>query len=163
MEVKIDDKKAKRLYPEAPEWLKKELEEQLGKDFFLPKDYKEIISYEIACEKRPVDDEDKIYETDPTYIVSLKELNHITKVVNGDWEVDIFNPNQKRWEPIFKTSGAGFGFAYSDSIYGASYTLVGSRLSYASKEICDFMGQQYLKKFETFINRKKQKYVNKRK
>ena len=155
MKVEINEEEAKLLYPSASDSLKQELEDKFGKDFFIPKDYEKIVSFEAAVEKRPVDDDAIIYETDAPHIVVFKELCHITKVVNGDWEADIFNPEQKKWEPVFKASGSGFVFAYSCSSYDATHASVGSRLSYVSKEVSNFMGEQFLDKFKLFITNRK--------
>ena len=75
MKVEINEVEAKLLYPLASDSIKKELENKFGKDFFMPKDYEKIVSYEAAVEKRPVDDDDIIYETDAPHIVAFKELD----------------------------------------------------------------------------------------
>jgi hypothetical protein len=47
--MKIEKITAKKLYPESPDWFKKELEEVFGKDCFVPKSYRDIKSFEDAC------------------------------------------------------------------------------------------------------------------
>ncbi len=156
MNLNIEKTEAKKLFPECPEWFQKILKENFGENVFKKRSWNEITTYEIACEECPVDDDDKIYDTDAPHIVSLKKLDHITKVVNGDWKADIYNTNQKKWYQIFKVlaSGSGFDFAGSVSVCDISYSGVGSRLSCETEEKSDFIGKQYLDLFKSIIIKK---------
>jgi len=75
------------------------------------KTWRDIESYEDAVEMRPVDEDDIIYPTDRPHIVAFKQLCHITKVVNGNFEADFNNSDQKKWYQVFHGSGSGFGFS----------------------------------------------------
>jgi hypothetical protein len=64
--MKIEKSKAKELFNIAPEWFKKELINEFGEDFFTPKDFRQIKTFEDACKAleisndscRPIYDEE---------------------------------------------------------------------------------------------------------
>jgi len=153
--MEIDKSTAKRLYSDAPEWLKNQLVAEFGEGAFIVKPWESIQSYEDAVNVREVDKEDKIYPTDAPYIVVFKELCHITKTVNGDWVADFNNPNQKKWEQVFNSSGSGFDFSGSHYYYDDRDTFVGSRLCCESQEQSDYIGKTFISKFKLLITNKK--------
>jgi hypothetical protein len=155
MELKIDEQTAKKIFPDAPEWFKNQLVEKFGEKLFIPKSWEAITSYELAVAARPVDEEDKIYPTDAPHIVVFKELSHITKVINGKWVRDHENPDQKRWEQIFLSSGSGFDFSDSYYRYDLRDSYVGSRYAFETEEQSDFLGRTFVSKFKLLITNKK--------
>jgi hypothetical protein len=154
MGLKLQKSTAKKIYPDAPDWFKEVLEENFGKECFIKRDWRDIDSYEDAVEMRPVDEDDIIYPTDRPHIVALKKLCHITKVVNGNWEADFNDSKQPKWEQVFLSSGSGFDFSYSFTLYGLRGSIVGSRLCCASKEQSDFIGQKFTTLFKVLITNK---------
>jgi len=149
MELKLEKKTARKLFPESPDWFKKVLVETFGEKSFVI-DYRNIDSYEDAVEMRPVDEDDIIYPTDRPHIVAYKQYCHIVKAINGNWKADYNDPNQKKWFPVFLSSGSGFGFSYSDSYYDSRFSSVGSRLVFESEAKSDHMGKTFNQLFNNF-------------
>jgi hypothetical protein len=145
--------KAKKIYPLSPDWFKKELAEEFGEKSFKT-DWRDIETYEDAVEMRPVDEDDIIYSTDRPHIVAFKQLCHITKTVNGEWIADLPNPNQRKWEQVFLSSGSGFDFSCSYSHYDDRCSNVGSRLCAETQEKSDFIGKTFLPLFKLLITNK---------
>jgi len=145
--------KAKRIYPLSPDWFQKELAEEFGEKSFIT-DWRNIETYEDAVEMRPVDEDDIIYTTDRPHIVAFKKLCHITKVVNGKWTADLADPNQRKWEQVFLSSGSGFDFSCSTSHYAYRFSNVGSRLCCETEEKSDFIGKKFISLFKVFITNK---------
>jgi hypothetical protein len=144
---------AKKIYSKSPDWFQKELIEAFGETSFIT-DWRDIKTYEDAVEMRPVDEDDIIYQTDRPHIVAFKQLCHITKAVNGEWEADLNDPNQRKWEQVFLSSGSGFDFSNSRSGYDDRYSYVGSRLSCETQEKSDFIGKTFLPLFKLLITNK---------
>jgi len=153
MELKLDKKTAKKLYPEAPAWFQKVLIETFGEKSFIT-DWRNIESYEDAVEMRPVDEDDIIYSTDRPHIVAFKQLCHITKLVNGDWIADFNDSDQPKYEQVFLSSGSGFDFSGSVTYYVSRFSYVGSRLCCKTKEGSDFIGKTFISQFKLLITNK---------
>ena len=150
--MQIDKDTAKKLYPAAEDWFKKQLEEEFGKETFIPKEYEKIDSYETAVSILEVLPEDEIFENDPDYVVALKQLRHITRVANPGFICNWNNSNQKKWIQIFDmSSGAGF----VGSVYDDSYTItgLGSRLYNETKEVSDFIGINFNHLFKIILTK----------
>jgi len=152
MEIKID--KSKILAEANSCDAVKQALMRIAPNAFKKKDWIEIESYEDCVEMRPVDEDDIIYPTDRPHIVAFKQLCHITKTVNGDFVADFENPNQKKWEQIFASSGSGFGFSSSTYIFGGRATYAGSRLCCENQPKSDFIGKNFTKLFQLFITNK---------
>ncbi len=148
MEITKED--AKKLYPDSPDWFKKKLKDSFKTDLIVS--WKDIDSYGDAVALRPVDDEDALYPTDSPYVAALKMLCHVAKVVNEEWKADWNDANQKKWEPVFSSSGSGFGFSGSGSVFGRRYSSAGSRLCFKEEARSDFVGKKFLKLFNILIN-----------
>jgi len=145
--------KAKKIYPISPDWFQKELAEEFGEKSFIT-DWRNIETYEDAVEMRPVDEDDIIYPTDRPHIVAFKKLCHINKVVNGKWTADFADSNQRKWEQVFLSSGSGFGFSHSGSLYDNRRSHVGSRLCAETEEKSNFIGKKFTSLFKVFITNK---------
>lgn len=115
-----------------------------------PVDFRDIKTYEDACEARPVDKEDKIYSTDSSDIIAYKKLKHLRKAICPDFIVDWTNGNQQKWYPWFNLSS---GFGFGDSNYNCSHTDagVGSRLCLPTEEISNYFGKQFIDLYEELI------------
>lgn len=157
MELKLDKKTAKELYPESPEWFQKVLTGTFGPDCFRKKTFEDIKTFEDACEElgitndscRPIFDEDE----DPDEI-AYKKLKVIVAAINQGWTPDWSNSNQYKYWPYFKLS-SGFGFSISDFVYDGTITCVGSRLCFETKEKCTYAAQKFIDIYEQFLTIKK--------
>src|ERR1035437_6639349 len=88
--LQLDKKTAKKLYPETPNWFQSILKTTFGEDVAKKRVYTDIKVYEDAIEILPVHEDDIIYPTDRPHIVALKELCHISRVMNWlqDYKAD---------------------------------------------------------------------------
>jgi hypothetical protein len=152
--MEITKQEAKRIYPDAPEWLKEKLEQEFGADYFQPESHEEIKTFEDACSKLDIDPLSVSNESDTPDEAAYKKLKVIVKAINAGWEPDWNNTDQRKYWPWFRLS-SGFGFSYS--LYGCAYTrtLVGSRLCFESEEKCTYAANQFIDIYEQFLTIKK--------
>lgn len=80
--------------------------------------------------------------------IAYKKLKLITKVVNEGWVADYKNFDQRKyflWGGHLRNGAvAGLLCAYCDFSSGAWYVNVGSRLNFKSREIAEYVGDQFL-------------------
>lgn len=151
MALNISKEKAKRLFPVSEDWFKQELIAEFGEGFFKQEDWEKIKSYEDALAARPLDDEDKIFETDTPDVIAYKKIKHCVKAINGTWKADYLNSNQAKWFPWFKVLPSGLGFAGSYSYYDLTSSRVGSRLCYESDEKATHAGIYLIDLYSKFF------------
>lgn len=73
------------------------------------------------------------------------EAKLIAKALQGDWEAEFDNNQQKKWNPWFVYSaGSGFGFAHSNYYYVLTDTVVGSRFCFKDEKTSDHFGRQFI-------------------
>ena len=133
---KLPETKRKKLFSGLSDLIN----EVLKKEF----DFRDIKTYEDAVAAEPVSEDDRIFDTDQNWVVALKKLRHITKVING--KNVVFNwsdRNQPKWRPWFDLS-SGFGFGDSDCDFSHSYSAVGSRLCFETEEKSDYAAKQFI-------------------
>lgn len=150
MKLDISEKTAKRLYPESPSWWQEVLEENFGKDSFKKKSWKDIKTFEDACEALALDPEDQFMgDATPDEKAYIK-LKIIIQAINQGWIPDWGNSDQYKWWPWFNLS-SGFGYSYSGYSYSYSLTHVGSRLCFESQEKSDYTATQFLDIYKEFL------------
>lgn len=155
MELKLEKKTAKKLYPEAPGWFQKVLNETFGSDIFRKRSFDEIKTFEDACDELGIEIPTSLFsDLDTPDEIAYKKLKVIVKAINQGWEPDWSNTNQKKWWPWFNLSS---GFGFSDSNYGYPYTVtaVGSRLCFESEKKSDYTANQFVDLYEQFLTIKK--------
>jgi hypothetical protein len=148
--MEITKIEAKRIYPDAPEWLKEKLEQEFGADYFQPESHEEIKNFEDACVKLDIDPLSVSNESDTPDEAAYKKLKIIIKAINAGWEPDWNNSDQRKYWPYFILS-SGFGFSASDYGFGLTDTTVGSRLCFQSEEKCTYAANQFLGLYEEFL------------
>jgi len=104
-------------------------------------------SFEHACEMRGYDpatilpDVSKMPEALAKYTTAAVKRLVIVEAIN-DGKVP--QPGQTwRYFPIFKKTGSGFGFLYSDTDYGSTGTDVGARLEFFTQADSDYFGNNF--------------------
>jgi hypothetical protein len=147
-------KEAKNLYPTASAEMKTKFEAAFGKDSFRTITYKDIKTFEDACEALDIDPDAVCCDVDTLDEIAYKRLKIIVKAINQGWEPDWDNTNQRKWYPWFKLS-SGFGFGDSDYDCDFSDARVGSRLCFESEEKSSYAGKQFLSLYEEFLTIKK--------
>jgi hypothetical protein len=116
-------------------------------------DFKDIKTYEDAVRVKPVIDKDKIFDNDPDYVVALKKLRHIIRVVNGvdNW-INWKDGNQAKYYNWFDMDGGDFGGVNSHYGYYVAITTVGSRLLFISKDKAEYVGKQFIELYRIWLN-----------
>jgi hypothetical protein len=107
--------------------------------------FTDIKTYEDAVKVRAVDKDDIIYNTDSEYIVALKQLTHIIKVINGVDNWIKWDGEQPKYYNWFKVSASGGDFVYVNTGCGyyCAFTAVGSRLLFISKDKAEYTAKQF--------------------
>jgi len=152
--MEITKQEAKRIYPDAPEWLKEKLEQEFGADYFQHESYEEIKTFEDACAKLDIDPLLVSNESDTPDEAAYKKLKLIVKAINAGWEPDWNNTGQRKYWPWFRLS-SGFGCSDSTYYYGHAITGVGSRLCFESEEKSTYAANQFIDIYEQFLTVKK--------
>lgn len=153
-ELTLKKTTARRLYPEAPEWFKKVLNESFGEDFFSERNYTDIKTFEDACNELGIDPDEVFNSNDLPDEVAYKKLKIVVKAINQGWSPDWDNSDQYKYWPYFKLS-SGFGFSDSDYYYDNATTSVGSRLCFESEAKCTYAAKQFIDIYEQFLTIKK--------
>lgn len=154
--MKIEKEKAIKLYPDAPQWLKDELEDEFGNEFWIIKSYKKIKTLEDAliANGSTLAEFDKKVKGWPHDTMCYEARKEIAKAIRGDWEPDWADTSDRKWFPYFVLS-SGCGFSYSDYFYDYSHTFVGSRLCFPTEEQSDYFGKNFTEYHEGFLTIKK--------
>lgn len=151
-QLKIDELKAKALYPTASKEFKAMLEDSFGKDFFSQKITDRVKSFEDACllTGRVADDAD--FHTGTPDEIAYKKLKVIALALNEGVTLSFANSNQKKWRPWFEYSGSGFRFY--DTYCGFTFTTAtgGSRLCFHSEELARYAGTQFIDLYNQLLN-----------
>ena len=147
--LQISKKTAKKIFKDAPEYLREILISTFGADTFKSNVIDQIKTFEDAYEeadKKTRDEFDQqIHPNLSEHIVARLKLILIAKVLRGEWEPDFSNSNQQKWIPIFKFSaGSGFYFSFSGYYSDRTSATVGSRLCFPSEELSDYFGNQFI-------------------
>ena len=149
MEIKIDQSK---IIAEANNCQAvKDALLRLAPEAFKKKDYKDIKTFEDACEVLNIKPNLVFTYSDPKDEIAFKKLKIIIRAINEGWTPNWKDGDQKKWWPWFNLS-SGFGFAYSDFVYAYSGTTVGSRLCFETKEKSDYCANQFLSLYKDFLN-----------
>lgn len=150
-EVKINKETARRLYESVPDFFREQLEEAFGKEAFRKRDFREIKTFEDACESIgiAIDSHTPIYdEEESPDEIAYKKLKIVIAAINQGWIPDWNNTDQKKWWPYFNLSS---GFGFSSFGYACTITFVGSRLCFESQEKATYAGQQFLELYKSFL------------
>ena len=99
---------------------------------------------------QPVGLEDIVLGKDLKAVTAFIKLNIISRVLNEGWEPNWNDDNEKKWYPWFRMAG-GFAFYVSYYDYTGTFTFLGSRLCYRSKEISDYAGTQFLPEYKDLM------------
>lgn len=132
---------AKILYKEATLERKLELEE-LFPDLKPISIIDRVKTYEDALEVLSRDhfDENNLYPRE----IARRKLEIIVEALNEGWSVDWRNESQEKWYPYFYRSNAGLGFSISSFSPTYAITAIGVRLCLKTKELADYIGNQFL-------------------
>jgi hypothetical protein len=149
MEMTLE--KAKAIYPTSPTWFQKELTAEFGAKSFEKRSFKDIKTFEDACEELGIDDPESLFtENDTPDEIAYKKLKVVAKAINQGWVPDWDNKSQQKWWPWFNLS-SGFGFSCSDYFCDCAGTTVGSRLCFESEAKSNYAATQFIDIYKQFL------------
>jgi hypothetical protein len=113
-------------------------------------DYTEIKTFEDACTALKLDattvipDFSLFPEADKLAMIAHAKLVLIAKAFTGDWVPDWSDWSQYKYFPWFEMgSPSGGGFSSDGCDFWTSYSHVGSRLCFPTREMAKYAGKQF--------------------
>ena len=152
MELKISKQKAKKIFPDAPEYIKEILLETFGKECFVKKEFTDIKTFEDACAALDHCFMQQVDETDDE--LAYRQLKVIVKAINEGWTPNMNDTGERKWHPYFLLfDGTSAGFAYSYTYFAPSFahTFFGSRLCFQSEAKAKHAGKQFEDIYKRFL------------
>jgi hypothetical protein len=149
--LQIDKQTAKKLYPDAPDWMQQKLIDEYGAESFKPNDFENIKTFEDACKALMISPDEVFTVADSDDEVAYKKLKVIVAAINNGWKPDWSDGNQYKYYPYFKVLPWGSGFSNSDSYYTGTDTSVGSRLCFESSEKAMYAASQFEDLYKQFL------------
>ena len=156
--MKLTLETAKKLYNDktTQDWFKKQLETEFGKQHLKEFDYRNIKTFEDACECLGINSNNLPDTSHLEYEFSKPIIAHykliiIFKAVNNGWTPDWTNPNEYKYFPWFGFVSSGAGLSYCDCHYSNTHTHVGSRLCTDKSEKAEFLGKQFKDLYEDYL------------
>ncbi|MGQ0740187.1 MAG: hypothetical protein ACT4OJ_14140 [Bacteroidota bacterium] len=132
---------------------KKTLENLLGAEHFRPQNIMDRVkTWEDACHVVGLaqhQEEDRLSKHNKSELAYAK-LCTIAKALNEGWEPDWTKPSQYKYYPWFELS-SGSGLSYDDFDYLSSYSVVGSRLCFKSRELTEYAAKQFISIYQEFF------------
>jgi hypothetical protein len=119
--------------------------------------YTEIKTFEDACkainvEPTIIPDFSLFPELDRQAMIDHAKLVIIAKAINGDWVPDWKDWNQYKYYPWFEMgSPSGGGFSCVDYVRWITYSIVGSRLCFETREQAKYAGKQFEDLYKSYF------------
>jgi hypothetical protein len=159
-QVPLTDQQALELHKGSNQAIITILEEIYGKDFFYNKITDKIKGFDDILKLSGQTLNNVIPYAEPKNPKQIA-LNGVAKsylfveVINEGWEPDYDNPNQKKYEPIFKWNGKGFGFSRTNCVVTYTNTYVGSRLVFETAEKAEFAARTFIDIYNEHLTKPK--------
>lgn len=152
--LKINQETAINLFPEAPGWFQKILNESFGEETFKPLDWHDIKTFEDACKVIGTTEQEFNEKFKATGLgidtIAYEKLKIIVATINRGWMPDWTNSNQCKYYPYF-TLSSGSGFSGRGCVFSYSSSHVGSRLCFESREKCLYAANQFTDIYKDFF------------
>lgn len=120
-----------------------------------------IKTFEQACEALGVDanalpDFSMLPEKHRKALLAHYKLVIIVEAVNEGWKPDWSNHNEAKyelWPDVVpdKKKPSGFGLSYYDAFYWYTFTVVGSRLCFQSRELAKHTFETFKELYEDYL------------
>ena len=104
--------------------------------------YKQIKTYEDAL--RVLGKKDFRYENLYPQEIARRKLEIIIEALNEGWKPNLSNHQEYKWYCYFYRSSSGLGCSFAYSSPALAYASFGIRLYLKSKELADYIGEQFL-------------------
>lgn len=141
LQAVIDE--AKKLYPDQDLGGKALLTALFGEEHFETRNIMQrVTTFEEACAVLNLTISDQFNDDDTVDEAAYKKLKIVARALNEGWKPDWSDSNQYKYFPYFEYK-AGFGFSYSSCVTWYTCALVGSRLSFKSRELAEYAGKQF--------------------
>lgn len=116
--------------------------------------YTDIKTFEDACDAVGVRSEEfeESYGLLPTHVYAYMQLTIISQALNGGTNMNYDDTDEYKYYPYFYAKGSSVGFSYLFCDFVISSSLVASRLTYKSREIAEYAGEQFLSTYDRYIN-----------
>lgn len=142
--LQINKDAAVKAHQNAKDSGKRLLEDLLGKKTFQLIVTDRVKTFEDACAELGLQvpsfiDSDS---NDGKSIIAYQKLITIARALNEGWEPDFTNSSESKYYPWFQYK-SGFGFSFSDWSYSTTYSSVGARLCFKTKELAIYAGKQF--------------------
>ena len=151
----IEKQNALKAHSEANDKGKTLLENLFGKKVFQKKVTDRIKTYEDACEELGISPSNwhisfvKDEAGDANSIIAFGKLQIIARALNEGWQPNWDNSGEYKYYPWFYMSPSGF--RYNVCANDCTFSFVGSRLCFKSKELAIYAGQQFLSLYKDFM------------
>lgn len=155
----FDKDKLLLMYENSDALGKKNLESIFGSDLFAPYTTELLEFVKTACKNQGLD-----FETDIPYKTPVnghqKALNAMAmmligaKEIRGDWEPDWDNSSQAKYFPYYNMTSSGLGFSDTGYVCWVTFTSVGSRLCFPTKQQSDKFGKMFFPITKDFLTLK---------
>lgn len=149
-------KNATAAYASADAPTKKVLEALLNKKYLIPQKITERVkTFEDALAIVPPSENLKILLAYNGFDVVMRgaqamaKLQVITTALNEGWKPDWTNSGEYKWYPYFKKSGSGLSF--DGAVLWYTFTTVGSRLCFKSRELAEYAAEQFKDIYTEFM------------
>jgi hypothetical protein len=156
-----------KVYKTGSKEVKKELEKEFGKDYFITDITERVKSFEdaLAILEEIVPDISWEFKE----IIGLKnryakrligefKLMVIVEALNEGWKPNWNDWNEYKYYPWFFVGGpahigaaAGFGTVYSIIEASSTYTYLGSRLCFKTRALAEYAGRTFTALYEQFL------------
>lgn len=116
--------------------------------------YTDIKTFEDACDFVGVDSEEfeESYGHLPTHVYAYMQLTIISQALNGGTNMNYDDTDEYKYYPYFYAKGSDVGFSFRGCGCYVEDSNVASRLTYKSREIAKYAGEQFLDIYDKYIN-----------
>jgi hypothetical protein len=135
----------------------KQLLKQLFGESFLKTITDRIKTFEDACDELTIIPDDVLHAAHSEYLKNdINSINAYSKLIiivralNEGWQPDWKNDNQPKFFPWFDLS-KGSGLVYGSYNTWFTYSTVGSRLCFKTRELAEYAAKQFKNIYEDFF------------
>lgn len=155
--LQISEANARKLYQTAAPEFRQTLEDTFGKDFLTSiTSIEDCYSYEDCCKllgKEPMNEQALRAAGATEFGIATMRQETIVEAINGDTKINLFDTEQKKWQPWYHIDQSSSGFAFCVSCYDCSDADAGyaSRLCLADEKRSDFYGKRFCEEIQKFM------------
>lgn len=89
--------------------------------------------------------------------IAYRKLKTVAEAINEGWRPNWADSNEYKYWPwfVYNSAAAGFSYSYANHAASLTYTYVGSRLCYKTRELAAYAGRQFEGLYNDFLLIKK--------